>query len=37
MSLLSYDSRQTESISQPEGLLDTIEVPFTLEWDQWLS
>ena len=34
----SYASpTQTESISEPEGLLDAIEVPFTLDWDQWLS
>lgn len=38
MSLHSYDSSaQTESISEREGLLDAVEVPFTLDWDQWLS
>lgn len=35
MRLHSYESpTQTESISQPEGLLDAVEVPFTLDWDQ---
>lgn len=34
----SYDSlTQTGSINEPEGSLDAIEVPFTLDRDQWPS